>query len=908
MSMQDEIYEWVQEFDPWKQELFIRAASSPSLDADDAEEIASILLGEQDEDARPREVRREDLPDADADREAMVIESITGLRNVNAIEEGQTLAFDPGGVNVVWGENGAGKTGYSRVLKKAGRTLHVEEILTNVYKAGGGRPSATLNVKFGGEERCEKLDLDGEPPVSLARICVADSQAGQIYLSEDTEVDYVPTALSGLSRLASGLDAVKGVLVRRRDGIQAAALDVAPFGTDTAVGGLLSCLGADSSEKKLRSLAELSDIERGRRDELRKTMGEIQAMQAPKLRAAAEREANDVGRLQGELATVAGCLDKAAIDSVKERERKLSEAREAVDLAARRFESEPLEEIGSPPWRALWEAACRYADHIGQTLPAAHETARCPLCMQGLDDAARVRLASFEEFVRDDVNSKLTEFKVGKSEASARLPDVGAIRERHRSSIVLLGDGDDDLGTAVGAWLDAAAAELSRIRETDLGSLSSLDPPPDLSGWIESRDGEAARHRKIEEGEDNKQIEEELAELDARHLLGERLADVLARLAALQEAARLNVAIEKLGTGGVSRKISSLSQGFVEAGLGEALNRQLGALELRGVEVVPKPRTVRGQTFVGLVLKSVEDVALTTVLSQGEQRRLALAMFLAEMEVRSDVSPVVLDDPTSSIDQEGRRRIARTLLELGERRQVIVFTHELSLVMQLQRYSTSSRPVSIQHVKRLGETVGHVRPSVPWDGLSASERRGDLDQKLVQLKKDYEDRDEEKYRRQAAEFCAQLRQAFERTVEDQVLAGVITRRSDDVHTKQLRGINCTEEICELVDRGMHENSPWVHDRPLADGDSAPSPTELAEGLGVLADLLKEVGDLKKARDKEADLGKKKRVADLKSVDLTGSSEPTTEGAELKPVPDPPEADITAAKDPEQRPAGSVDPM
>src|SRR5262245_47046843 len=98
-----------------------------------------MLLGEQAEDARPREVRRDDLPEADADHEAMVIESITGVCNVNAIEEGQTLSFDPLGVNVVWGQNGAGKTGYSRVLKKAGRTLHVEEVLTNVYKGGGGR-------------------------------------------------------------------------------------------------------------------------------------------------------------------------------------------------------------------------------------------------------------------------------------------------------------------------------------------------------------------------------------------------------------------------------------------------------------------------------------------------------------------------------------------------------------------------------------------------------------------------------------------------------------------------------------------------------------------------------------------------------------------------------------------------
>jgi hypothetical protein len=220
----------------------------------------------------------------------------------------------------------------------------------------------------------------------------------------------------------------------------------------------------------------------------------------------------------------------------------------------------------------------------------------------------------------------------------------------------------------------------------------------------------------------------------------------------------------------------------------------------------------------------------------------------------------------------------------------------------------------MQHVTRLGETVGHVRPSLPWDGLSASERRGDLDQKLVKLQKDYEERDEEKYRQQAADFCARLRQAFERAVEDLVLAGVITRRSDDVHTKKLRNINCTEEICDLVDRGMSENSPWVHDRPYADGSSPPSPDELKDGLDVLANLLKAVGELDKARRKDADRRKSERVADLKSVELGTSGDPSEAGAiqpHLKPVPDPPsgpDIDPSTKRQAEEQPVetGKVD--
>jgi hypothetical protein len=218
VSVQDEIFEWVQGFEAWKQELFIRASAGPELSESDVGQVAAMLLGEQDGDARPREVNRADLLEADVDREPLVIESISDIRNVNALEENQTLVFDPAGVSVVWGQNGAGKTGYSRVLKKAGRALHVEAILTNVYETCTESPAAVLTVKLGDTVRREELKLDAEPPALLARICVADYHAGQIYLSEETEVDYIPTSLAGLSRLALGLDSLKALLVRRRVG------------------------------------------------------------------------------------------------------------------------------------------------------------------------------------------------------------------------------------------------------------------------------------------------------------------------------------------------------------------------------------------------------------------------------------------------------------------------------------------------------------------------------------------------------------------------------------------------------------------------------------------------------------------------------------------------------------------
>ena len=140
MSVQDQIYDWVKTFEPWKQELFLRAAVSPELTERDIREVTSMLLDEEVEGAGPREVSREDLPDAHGAEKPMVIHRLADLQNVNIIAEGETLSFGDSGVNVVYGANGAGKTGYSRVLKHAGRTLHRETVLSNVEEKNAGSP------------------------------------------------------------------------------------------------------------------------------------------------------------------------------------------------------------------------------------------------------------------------------------------------------------------------------------------------------------------------------------------------------------------------------------------------------------------------------------------------------------------------------------------------------------------------------------------------------------------------------------------------------------------------------------------------------------------------------------------------------------------------------------------------
>ena len=71
------------------------------------------------------------------------------------------------------------------------------------------------------------------------------------------------------------------------------------------------------------------------------------------------------------------------------------------------------------------------------------------------------------------------------------------------------------------------------------------------------------------------------------------------------------------------------------------------------------------------------------ILSEGEQRAIALGSFFAELALANHSCGIVFDDPVSSLDHWRRLNVARRLVEEAKSRQVIVFTHDTSFLGQL---------------------------------------------------------------------------------------------------------------------------------------------------------------------------------------------------------------------------------
>src|ERR1700691_2620510 len=149
MNVLQEILAWSVDRPTWQRDALRRLVVNGDLSTEDIVALTEICKGDhgllEKPDARP--LAKEHVPNRNGTAAAAVsLVSIFHHEGVNALAADQTLKFAPG-LTIVYGDNGAGKTGYIRILKQACRARGQELILGNVT-SGVAPPKPVVNVKY----------------------------------------------------------------------------------------------------------------------------------------------------------------------------------------------------------------------------------------------------------------------------------------------------------------------------------------------------------------------------------------------------------------------------------------------------------------------------------------------------------------------------------------------------------------------------------------------------------------------------------------------------------------------------------------------------------------------------------------------------------------------------------------
>jgi hypothetical protein len=501
----------------------------------------------------------------------------------------------------------------------------------------------------------------------------------------------------------------------------------------------------------------------------------------------------------------------------------------------------------------MYDHAKAYAASLaasdGDHLPD-NEGQHCVLCQQPLSAEGASRIKEFNAFVAGAAN------KAADNAASARDEALRLLREIEipPRSAITAGLGEyGDLSAArkesvpiIASYFEEAAKRRQALVEASNDEAFAVVPhlletiAPRLASEIEALEEEARSHDQAAADDKTRAgTRSRRDQLRNQKKLRDDLPVVLARLRDLDERRKLQACSDAVDTGAVSRQMTALRRSLVMRDLETRILDEIAELALTHIPFAVSDKSEEGQSYFEVVLDSPKAIAnKTKVLSEGEQRALALACFLAEVGGDKDSQHgLIIDDPVSSLDHIRIRRVAARLVkEAANGRQVIIFTHNLLFFNELIEAAAQRQVPVVKHYVSHSETAGFgviSETDEPWIAQPVTKRIVTLRERLKTFD-GVTDFATDDWRRKAKDFYSDLRETWERLVEELLLGKVVERFNSDVRTQSLKGAVIEDEDHKQVYWAMKRVSERSgHDMAVGKAIPTPTTTDMKADLDVI---------------------------------------------------------------------------
>lgn len=859
MTVLREVLAWSQERPSWQRDALRRLVVNGDLSDADIRELAEICKSDYGlaEKIEILPLANEHVPSDAATTSAVALDSIFHHKGVNALAESQTLKFSPG-LTIVYGDNGAGKTGYIRILKQACRARGQEPILGNVV-SGAAPPKPVVEIKYKvGSEPALRAWTDGGVDEFVSRVSVFDTQSAAVYLKEKTDVAFQPFGLDLFDKLVRACKSVRAVLEAEQRTLNSNVLGTiaAQIPEGTAASKLVRNINSLTRPEAVQAISRLLPEEEVRRAFLEKSLKDLQANDPEKLIRQLTIRASRVHALTEHLTGIESSLadsEIAALFDVRSEGRRKSE--EAKRLREATLPDGVLPGTGGDQWKVLWESAQQFSlqqAYPEKAFPFTEHGAQCVLCQQNIDHAADHRLKKFEEFftstmerelrqLREDFGRKRKAFVSINTSTEAVLETLKELRLEHEAAA-------DTISAAITENERRRVAVLSALTEdkdlaTDFPALVSVSiTAKNIEQEIEAR---IKSLRESTSDESRKKMSAELRELEARIMLGKHEQAILDEIERKKRIAAYTQCLEETKPTVISQKSSAVTKAVVTERLKQSFKDEVRNLGFNQVEVELKEvGASEGVFYHRLVLTRAPGVELPKVVSEGEQRCLSIAAFFAELSTADDPSGIVFDDPISSLDFAWRNGVARRLVEESKARQVIVFTHDIVFLLALKQFADDQGiTVLDQHIRRLPKGAGVCLDELPWAAMPVRKRIGYIKNEWQSAEKLQREGHQDAYEKEAKNLYGLLREAWERGLEEVLLGGIVERFRPGVQTQHITTIaDISVEDCKAVEIAMTKCSAWLrgHDQAAAARAPVPNPAELKADIEALESWVKAI--------------------------------------------------------------------
>jgi energy-coupling factor transporter ATP-binding protein EcfA2 len=769
------------------------------------------------------------------------IGDISGIENLGPRSP---LGFGIGNLCVIYGNNGSGKSGYTRLLKKACGKPRARELKHNVFQPPPAVRKCKLSYQVAEVMRNVEWSPNGAPVDDLRAVDIFDADAAVVYLTEETAAAYTPPSVALFEALAAVCARIKTQLQTEQDRLVSMLPALPTEYAGTVAGMAYSALRPDLDATALRSLIQWRDEDTLALDQLNERL----EADDPAALARTKRSTKlQIEQLASLLRNATTAFSDERISGMRvSRDNALTRRRLATESP--HIDDARLDGIGTDTWRALWEAARAYSQTVypGRDFPVTDD-ALCVLCHQELGQDAQQRFLDFDGFVRGKLESEAKTAEEAYQQALEGLPTAltGSEIATHCQAAGLTEDGWlERLGHC---WSQVAGAREAVLTGEVAGPAAPVDLPisilDELTARSEALEREAAQHDQDAISFNRIQAATDKIELDARRWTTQQSHAISAEVARLRQVANYENWKRSANSYRVSVKAGEIAEQVITDAFVNRFNDELKALGAPRIRVeLFKTRTEKGKALHKLRLKGAQtgqDLP-ELVLSDGERRVVGLAAFLADVSDQPHVAPFVFDDPISSLDHDFEWCVALRLAELAKTRQVLVFTHRLSLYGAMEdaakKIGNSWKEQHLnQHcIESFSGVAGHP---VDQAALNANTTKANniLLTRLELAKRVGETSGADAYRSLAQGLCSDFRKLLERTIEDDLLHKVVRRHRRSITTdgRLPKLAHITHADCKFIDDLMSKYSCYEHSQSPETPVFIPEEPELREDLKLL---------------------------------------------------------------------------
>ncbi|GMO14638.1 MAG: AAA family ATPase [Termitinemataceae bacterium] len=856
-TLESEVGKFVSKLPYWSKYLGAKILSGLTIHDDDISKSYSYLLEELD---ILEKTDKEEIAIKYGDTKPLTYKSDLTLSNienvvgVNALAENQIIEFNPQ-VTIIYGENGSGKSGYVRLLKQVFYSKAPEEILGNIRLASVAT-TKSINAKFtfrANAEDVSVLTYTEKNNECFSQFAVFDGKGLFKQLAEKNEFIYRPAGLSFFALFADAINKVEQKLTmeqqsKKSGNTLADLIDL--FEGESDIKECLKTISSSTNIEEIKKYIPFSEQDGIAKNDINKKYDELLLMTKNK-----EKEIEMLKKISELLnenkSLVEKINQKFSVEDIKELNTETKKFLECDQIAknegVQNFKTLNLKEIGSVEWKNFIIASENFAKKQETIDNYPNDGDVCLFCHQPLSSEARILINQYWMYLKsvaeDNLNNAIKLIEARKQSYKTLNFDIfpqdsilaSWLLEKHPNELIALKKQLLNLSTIS----DNIITKLETRTLYEPSSYFNID----INIYSIIENNIQASISAITYNEQMKELDKlykqkiYLCHKEKIGTIFDKFETFINNQKWLNKSHRANFSKRT-----ITEAEKNLSSKYFNQKYIDAFNKECKELNGDfGIDISHSGSS--GKSYRQLQIKGKNP---GSILSEGEQKVIALSDFLAEMHMSEINRGIIFDDPVTSLDDKRKKQIAKRLIHYAAVKQVIIFTHDLVFVSNL---------LVLCEDKQISYSCHWIENSNNNPGLIYLNNTPSYEKKYRNatpaneyyskcMKDDCTPMEREEYLKQG--FAA-LRTCYEVLVINDLFANVVQRYNERVSIDSLSNVKFTEdlknELCDCFGQCCRYMEGHSHSDKFA--YQKPESKNLHEEIQRYETIKKKIKDAKK---------------------------------------------------------------